>query len=56
VGGETIFEDQPPLTNDTVTGSRSGTLAAGRYRFVLHHAIGADTSSSGPYSVELALN
>jgi hypothetical protein len=56
VGGGTIFEEVPPLTNNTVTGSLSGTLAAGRYRFVLHHAIGADTGSSGPYSVALVLD
>ena len=57
VGGETLFEVMPfkePITGPT--GTRSGTLGAGRYRFVMSYAIGGDVGSHGPYTVELSLN
>jgi hypothetical protein len=55
VGGATVFAEVP-IREQTATGTRSGTLAPGRYRFVFHHSVGGDVGSGGPYSVELALH
>jgi hypothetical protein len=57
VGGETLVEVMPfkePVTGPT--GTRAGTLAPGRYRFVMSYAIGGDVGSNGPYTVDLSLN
>ena len=56
VGGAAVFDEVPAKTDYLVTGTRSGTIDPGRYRFVFHHSVGGDVGSFGPYSVGLSLN
>jgi uncharacterized delta-60 repeat protein len=57
VGGETVFQETAPFSDtEHATGSRTGTLPPGRYRYVFHHEANSDISTLGPYSAQLLLN